>query len=278
MLRTVTVILSLFYSATFFAQDTTMTFLNDDWKKTKQEKATYYKKSFIADGIWTAKFYPIDGTKKGVGLFNYFYENATVEKEVEYKKGKIDGNFISWYESGEKKATGHYVKNRLSGFWTTFYKNGNIDSEGNYVNKKKKGEWNFYFESGVRSAKENYVPGDENIVGTYWNEDGSLLETGESHQENPRFKSPYESFEEYVAMKVIYPEPAKDEGIEGTVTVNFLVNRYGEVLESVVVEGHSLLRAEAINVVKSSPTWVPGKKQNRPVDMWLTVEVQFSRQ
>ncbi|MEJ2025084.1 MAG: energy transducer TonB, partial [Deltaproteobacteria bacterium] len=73
-----------------------------------------------------------------------------------------------------------------------------------------------------------------------------------------------------------YPSRARRRGHEGTVTLKVLVDRNGGVAELEIYEssGYRILDRAALNAVK---TWrfIPGRKGNEPIDMWVVVPVRF---
>jgi protein TonB len=71
-----------------------------------------------------------------------------------------------------------------------------------------------------------------------------------------------------------YPEEARSEGVEGVVTVRFVVSPNGTVGDVRVVSGHPLLNAAVIAAVK---TWrfEPAKYEDRPISMWQTARFPF---
>lgn len=81
---------------------------------------------------------------------------------------------------------------------------------------------------------------------------------------------------EWVYVYVKYPQEAVDKGIQGTVTVSFVVEKSGEVTGVRVEKGvHPLLDAEAVKVVSVSPRWKPGKISGEKVRVRISVPVEF---
>ena len=73
-----------------------------------------------------------------------------------------------------------------------------------------------------------------------------------------------------------YPEEALSEGIQGRVTVGFIIEKDGSVSHVEVVSGvDEQLDAEAVRVVSASPKWIPGKIQGKAVRTRLVLPVEF---
>jgi periplasmic protein TonB len=62
-----------------------------------------------------------------------------------------------------------------------------------------------------------------------------------------------------------YPQEAQDQGIQGFVVVQFIVDKEGNVSNVEAVSGPEELRAEAIRVIKKSGKWTPAVQNGRNV-------------
>jgi TonB family protein len=80
----------------------------------------------------------------------------------------------------------------------------------------------------------------------------------------------------YLKSNIKYPMKAKEEGIKGTVYVQFVIEKDGSVAEVVVAKGiNPLLDTEAKRVVSSMPKWAAGKQANKAVAVQYTLPVRF---
>lgn len=80
----------------------------------------------------------------------------------------------------------------------------------------------------------------------------------------------------YIMENMKYPEQAVKKGIQGRVTVRFIVEKDGSISNvSPIHPVHPLLDKEAIRVVKSMPKWSPGKQHGKPVRVQLIVPIMF---
>lgn len=83
-------------------------------------------------------------------------------------------------------------------------------------------------------------------------------------------------FSKWVNSRLDYPEIAKENGIQGRVTLQFTVEKDGSVTNVKVVRGvDPSLDKEAVKVVSSSPKWTPGKQRDRAVRVTYTFPVIF---
>ena len=78
---------------------------------------------------------------------------------------------------------------------------------------------------------------------------------------------------------VKYPVIAQENGVQGRVICQFVVNRDGSIVDVEVVRSvDASLDKEAIRVIKSMPKWSPGQQRGKPVRVKFTVPVMFRLQ
>ena len=84
------------------------------------------------------------------------------------------------------------------------------------------------------------------------------------------------AFSKWVNQHLAYPDIAKENGIQGKVTLQFTVGTDGKVSGVKVLRGvDPSLDKEAVRVVSSSPKWTPGKQRDRTVRVNYTFPVIF---
>ena len=96
----------------------------------------------------------------------------------------------------------------------------------------------------------------------------------------PEFPGGQQALFKYLAENVKYPVIAQENGIQGRVICQFVVNKDGSIVDVVAVRssGEPSLDKEAIRVIKSMPKWKPGKQRGKPVRVKYTVPVNFRLQ
>ncbi|NDV56243.1 M56 family peptidase [Parabacteroides sp. 52] len=98
-------------------------------------------------------------------------------------------------------------------------------------------------------------------------------------EEMPSFPGGDQALLDYIKNTVRYPVTAQENGIQGRVTVSFVVNKDGAVSDAAVSRGvDPSLDKEAVRVVNSMSPWKPGKQRNKPVRVKYTVPIQFRLQ
>ena len=96
-------------------------------------------------------------------------------------------------------------------------------------------------------------------------------------EEKPKFQGgDANDFSKWVNSRLVYPDIAKENGVQGRVTLQFTVNADGSVANVKVLRGvDSALDKEAVRVVSSSPKWTPGRQRDRAVKVTYTFPVIF---
>ena len=96
-------------------------------------------------------------------------------------------------------------------------------------------------------------------------------------EEKPSFQGgDANQFSKWVNQRLVYPEIAKENGVQGRVTLQFTVEKDGTVTKVKVLRGvDPSLDKEAVRVVSSSPKWSPGKQRDRAVPVTYTFPVIF---
>jgi len=96
-------------------------------------------------------------------------------------------------------------------------------------------------------------------------------------EEKPSFQGgDANQFSKWVNSRLVYPEIAKENGVQGRVTLQFTVEKDGSVTKVKVLRGvDPSLDKEAMRVVSMSPKWKPGKQRDRAVPVTYTFPVIF---
>jgi len=76
-----------------------------------------------------------------------------------------------------------------------------------------------------------------------------------------------------------YPVIAQENGIQGRVTCQFVVNIDGSIVDIEVMRGiDPSLDREAVRVIGLMPRWTPGEQRGKPVRVRFTLPIQFRLQ
>ncbi len=84
---------------------------------------------------------------------------------------------------------------------------------------------------------------------------------------------------QYLAKNIKYPTIAQENGTQGRVVCQFVVNKDGSIVDVKVLRGvDPYLDKEAVRVISTMPKWKPGKQRGKPVRVKYTVPVMFRLQ
>jgi len=95
----------------------------------------------------------------------------------------------------------------------------------------------------------------------------------------PSFPGGDQALFKFLGENVKYPVIAQENGIQGRVICQFVVNKDGSIVDVEVVRPvDPSLDKEAIRVIKSMPNWSPGKQRGKSVRVKYTLPVNFKLQ
>ena len=80
----------------------------------------------------------------------------------------------------------------------------------------------------------------------------------------------------YLQKNIKYPSICQEQGIQGRVIVQFVVEKDGSITDVQVIKAiNPYLDKEAVRVVSTMPKWSPGKQRGKPVRVRFTLPVTF---
>ena len=86
-----------------------------------------------------------------------------------------------------------------------------------------------------------------------------------------------DKFRDWIQKRVVYPQSAQENGIQGKVYLTFVVERDGTVSNVNIVRGiDKLLDDEAKRAIESSPKWSPGLQRGRPVRVRFSIFLNYT--
>lgn len=285
-------------------------FLKDDGSAVKlKENADFIRVIQEPDsGSIFYSFYEFykDGSKKSVGkvssyeprliyeenLLSY-YPNGKKKEIVTYVRGKLTGFRYNYYPNGKLQTAVFYEKPKsktdssrvkmisfcdstgreLVKNGTGYYKDSagpeRLSEEGNYVDSVKNGVW-----KGVR-RNSSYEESYENGVFI----SGIATNDGKEYPYTkvdvlPEFKGGIDGFLKYFASNYKYPVEAQNNGVNGKISVAFVVEADGSLSDFVILKdiGYGCGK-RALDVIKKSPKWSPGRQHGIPVRVAYTLPI-----
>jgi TonB family protein len=93
----------------------------------------------------------------------------------------------------------------------------------------------------------------------------------------PQFPGGIEKFYSFIGKSIKYPKEAYDKKVEGKVFMSFIVEENGSLNDIHIDRAlGSGTDEEALRVLKASPRWNPGMKNNQPVRVKYAIPISFS--
>ena len=84
----------------------------------------------------------------------------------------------------------------------------------------------------------------------------------------PEFPGGIQALKKFISSNLIYPQEAKEAGIEGRVFVSFIIEKDGSLSSIQLLRGIGYgCDEEAMAVVKKMPKWKPATQRGKPVRM-----------
>ncbi|MEM9837427.1 MAG: TonB family protein [Bacteroidota bacterium] len=232
----------------------------------------------------------------------YFPDTKVMTHSISYTNKKLkvkDGPYAEWYDDGTLILRGNYVNNEKDGGWIE------RDWKGSYAKGEKNGTWIRYDKKDRKLKEMHYqfgkLQGPQITYDTLGNvtaesvfELGKLVSTTADTttvtERLPRYKGCEEVPEangarkkcadrkllEYIYGSVRYPGKARDNGVQGTAIVHFVIEKDGSIQEVEVLRGLSKeIAKECQGLVERMPAWLPGMQNGAPVRVQFTLPITF---
>ncbi len=135
---------------------------------------TGFWKVFIK-GIERARIKYQDDTLSGA--YQLFHTNRVGAVNANFKKGKLDGEWVSYTDRQRRYEKGQFENGKRIGEWKSYYENGQVSIRSQYVNGFLEGSYKQYDPFGDLMIKTSYKAGQ--LEGEWSKlENGSTLEEG----------------------------------------------------------------------------------------------------
>jgi antitoxin component YwqK of YwqJK toxin-antitoxin module len=264
---------SLFYREDFFIREKSLQMKGSYLDSTcKIAKGKFYY--FHANGNLERTGNYVNGKKEGLWLS--YHNNKMMSDSTFYENGNIIGTSMSWYNNGFP-ADSTTLNEDAAGVSVGWFDNGFPSYAGRYSESKKKtGKWTYFHKNGQRSALETYSA-DELTEKKYFNEDGIELFDTNNRDKKAVFAKGEKAWHKYINRGLYFPNQYKIENTDSAiVVVQFTVNEDGKV-ENVIVTNpfYPAFDRIVVNVLRSSPKWLPAISHNRNVKTIITQTVNF---
>lgn len=252
----------------------------------------------------------LTNTYAQVDTVKTYYPNGNLEAVVVYENNIRQGEAIFYWDNGRVKEKRNYVNDRVFGTVTTFYSNGNIKELFSIEDGKREGPATYYdstgsvaddviFERGVRNGQD-YL-----LVGEYREEDYQKLlakwkerQLQKDSEKNDRNLPPVEEDKtdldddpayymnvevmpapiggmNTIYKKLVYPNEAIENKIEGTVKIQVFIEKNGEVSSAQVVEGIGYGCDENARLSVYYTRFKPGLQKGKRIKVQMIIPIEF---
>ncbi|MCB9081255.1 MAG: TonB family protein [Lewinellaceae bacterium] len=101
-------------------------------------------------------------------------------------------------------------------------------------------------------------------------------ECREMADNNDRFQCGLKHLVQYIGQQLRYPAAAKENNLQGTVVVGFIIDSQGRVKEAKIVRDIGAgCGEEALRVIREMPVWQPGRQAGKAVSVELKLPIRF---
>lgn len=93
---------------------------------------------------------------------------------------------------------------------------------------------------------------------------------------SPEYPGGNEAMYKYLADHIIYPRDARQNGVQGTVFIKFVVEVDGTIQDASIIRSVCpSIDSTALAVVRGMPRWKPGSQQGKTVAVNYTLPIKF---
>lgn len=113
-----------------------------------------------------------------------------------------------------------------------------------------------------------------------WRPAGAMINTNKVFtfvEQMPSFPGGQQALMQYLSRHIHYPTAAREDGISGTVVVQFVVNTDGTIhdVRTIGTKKGGGLEEESKRVVKNMPKWIPGRQKGQKVVVQINLPIRF---
>jgi TonB family protein len=228
------------------------------------------------------------------GPFVEYYSNGNLKAKATFDKGILSGSqfvnfpngklyYSSSYDTAKKQllvyevrdSTGKVSAENGNGTWVRY--GGEFQEvldQGPILDGLKEGEWRGRVNDTVTYVC-TYSKGIS-ISGVSHTKSGRDFHFTKDEVE-PAYPGGLNDFYKLLARNVHYPKLAKRNNIQGKVFLSFVIEKDGSLIDARVVRGIGYgCDEEAVNALKTSPSWTPGYQYGIPVRVQYSIPLTFA--
>lgn len=85
-----------------------------------------------------------------------------------------------------------------------------------------------------------------------------------------------EAWAKFLMNNLEYPQKAVRKRIQGTVVLQFIVNKEGDIEDAAAISGPPILQEAALKLIRKSPKWIPAQQSGKKVKSYKKQPIVFS--
>lgn len=234
------------------------------------------------------------------GLVKSYYDNGKLKSEINYLNKIREGSAQFYYQNGNLKEELTFTNGAIDGVVKEYYENGKLKELYVIENGRREGPTTFYGEDGNYLKSANYVAGilqhneedtsTQVIASSSANiavknrtseKDSAQITKSINEFNNSGYLTSAEVMPEPVGgMKaildrVVYPQNARKNKIEGTVLILADIDEYGEVNYAKVLSGIGFGCNETAKIAVFYAMFKPGMIKGKPVKVEIKLPIVF---
>lgn len=226
----------------------------------------------------------IDNKKEGAWK-SYNYSNTQMSLG-NYNNGKKEGEWKSYDYSNFRVTSGNYVNGKKDGKWITKNASNQVVIEKNYKNGFLNGQLTHYDTTGQKMFVLTYLEGsvtNREILDTAFYFDKSLelielpiLKICSELEGKAKEDCRNSEYIKAIYTNIKYPTIAREEGVEGTAIISFIVEKDGSIGEFKTHRGISKeIEIECLRVLQKLPEFSPATKNGESIKFSFNMPIRF---
>ncbi len=240
-------------------------YYNKAWKKSSKDSASFIR--------------IIKPTMNQFAVSDYYYPSMKIQMTGTYSTINDDkeienGTFQYFSDSGYKTSEGVFIEGKKEGLWKYFFDNGSVWYTKTFRKDKQDGDCFTYYPNGSKRRMEKFDNGNlkKGICYTREGKDTTYFPM----EEMPEYPGGEEALTKFLSRTIQYPPDARENGVEGRVLIQFIVDVNGKLEEVEIMSSpHYTLSTETLRVIFLMPRWKPGRQEGVPVQVKFTLPVRF---
>jgi TonB family protein len=230
-------------------------------------------KTYFPNGKTESEIFYVNKIREGAAKF--YYENGNIRQEFSYINGKVDGLVKEYYENGKLKLTYNIENGKKEGRVSIFKEDGTFLTDIPYERGKRVVEnLPFIEETQDTSIKKTGNPKEENsdyvppVIAEDSNKTDSVYTNAEVMPEPVGGMSG-------IYKRLVYPQLAKENKVEGVVKIAAVVNHSGDVIDAKILNDIGYECGESAKITIFYTRFKPGLQRGKPVMARTIIPIEF---